>query len=217
MMKIVFATNNQHKLSEIRSILGDKIEVLSLKDIGCDVDIPETGTTLEENALQKAQYIIDNYHYDCFADDTGLEVEALNGAPGVYSARYASMASQTSSTSTASTPASHDSEANMTRLLQELGNNNNRKARFRTVIALIQHKDICPCGCTSIKQIHQFEGIVEGQIIRERRGVEGFGYDPIFQPDGYDQTFAELGMDIKNHISHRAGAVAKLAEFLNSK
>ena len=225
-MKIVFATNNQHKLSEIRSILGDSIEVLSLKDIGCDVDIPETGTTLEENAMQKAQYVYDNYHIDCFADDTGLEVDALNGAPGVYSARYASMASlpsetsqtsQTSSTSTASIPASHDSEANMARLLRELGNNNNRRARFRTVIALIQKKNVCPCGCTAIKEIHQFEGIVEGQIIQERRGGEGFGYDPIFQPDGYDQTFAELGMDIKNHISHRARATQKLAEFLKSE
>jgi len=213
-MRIVFATNNEHKLSEIRSILGESIEVLSLKDIGCEVNIPETGTTLEENAIQKAQYVYDNYHIDCFADDTGLEVDALGGAPGVYSARYASMASQTSSTST---PASHDSEANMARLLRELGNNNNRRARFRTVIALIQKKNVCPCGCTSIKEIHQFEGIVEGQIIRERRGGEGFGYDPIFQPDGYDKTFAELGMDIKNHISHRARAVQKLAEFLKNK
>ena len=187
-MKIVFATNNAHKLSEIRSILGESIEVLSLKDIGCDVDIPETGTTLEANALQKAQYIYDHYHMDCFADDTGLEVDALNGAPGVYSARYAG-------------GEGHDSEANMTKLLHELGNNNNRK-------------DVCPCGCTSIKEIHQFEGIVNGEIIRERRGGEGFGYDPIFQPEGYDKTFAELGMDIKNHISHRARAVAKLAEFL---
>ena len=212
-MKIVFATNNQHKLSEIRSILGESIEVLSLKDIGYDVDIPETGQTLEENALQKAQYVYDHYHIDCFADDTGLEVDALDGAPGVYSARYASLASQTSSAS----PASHDSEANMARLLKELGNNNNRKARFRTVIALIQQKAVCPCGCTSIKEVHRFEGIVEGEIIRERRGGEGFGYDPIFQPDGYENTFAELGMDIKNHISHRARAVAKLAEFLNSK
>ena len=212
-MKIVFATNNQHKLSEIRSILGDSIEVLSLKDIGCDVDIPETGTTLEKNALQKAQYVYDHYHIDCFADDTGLEVDALDGAPGVYSARYASMASQTSTASAAS----HDSEANMARLLKELGNNNNRKARFRTVIALIQKKDVCPCGCTSIKEVHKFEGIVEGEIIRERRGGEGFGYDPIFQPDGYDQTFAELGMEIKNRISHRARAVAKLCEFLNKK
>ena len=200
-MKIVFATNNAHKLSEIRSILGESIEVLSLKDIGCDIDIPETGTTLEANALQKAQFIYDHYHMDCFADDTGLEVDALNGAPGVYSARYAG-------------GEGHDSEANMTKLLHELGNNNNRKARFRTVIALIQKKDVCPCGCTSIKQIHQFEGIVNGEIIRERRGGEGFGYDPIFQPEGYDKTFAELGMDIKNHISHRARAVAKLAEFL---
>ena len=205
-MKIVFATNNQHKLDEIRSILGDKIEVLSLKDIGCDVDIPETGQTLEENALQKAQYIYDHYHMSVFADDTGLEVEALNGAPGIYSARYASMVDGSS--------VSHDSEANMSCLLKELGENNNRKARFRTVIALILKKDICPCGCTSVKEIHQFEGIVEGEIIRERRGGEGFGYDPIFQPDGYDKTFAELGMGIKNHISHRARAVQKLAEFL---
>ena len=211
-MKIVFATNNQHKLSEIRSILGDSIEVLSLKDIGCDVDIPETGTTLEDNALQKAQYVYDHYHIDCFADDTGLEVDALDGAPGVYSARYASMASQTKTAR-----ASHDSEANMARLLKELGNNNNRKARFRTVIALIQKKDICPCGCSSIKEIHKFEGIVEGEIIRERRGGEGFGYDPIFQPAGYDKTFAELGMDIKNRISHRARATQKLCEFLSEK
>ena len=209
-MKIVFATNNEHKLSEIRSILGDSIEVLSLKDIGCDVDIPETGKTLEENALQKAQYVYDHYHIDCFADDTGLEVDALDGAPGVYSARYASMASD-------SCQMSHDSEANMARLLKELGNNNNRKARFRTVIALIQKKDVCPCGCTSIKQIHKFEGIVEGEIIRERRGGEGFGYDPIFQPDGYDKTFAELGMEIKNRISHRARAVTKLCAFLSEK
>ena len=203
-MKIVFATNNKHKLEEIRSILGESIEVLSLKDIGCDVDIPETGTTLEENALQKAQYIYDNYHLSVFADDTGLEVDALNGAPGVYSARYAG-------------GEGHDSEANMTKLLKELGENNNRHARFRTVIALIEKKDVCPCGCTSIKEIHHFEGIVEGEIIRERRGGEGFGYDPIFQPEGYDKTFAELGMDIKNHISHRARAVAKLCEFLNNK
>jgi XTP/dITP diphosphohydrolase len=212
-MKIVFATNNQHKLSEIRSILGESVEVLSLKDIGCDVDIPETGTTLEENALQKAQYIYDHYHMDVFADDTGLEVEALNGAPGVYSARYASLPDNP----VKSDSASHDSEANMTRLIYELQGKDNRKARFRTVIALIQKKNVCPCGCTSIKEVHQFEGIVEGEIIQERRGGEGFGYDPIFQPDGYDQTFAELGMDIKNHISHRARAVAKLCEFLNAK
>lgn len=205
-MKIVFATNNEHKLSEIRSILGEGIEVLSLKDIGCNVDIPETGKTLEENALQKAQYVYDHYHIDCFADDTGLEVDALNGAPGVYSARYASMAN--------SATVSHDSEANMARLLCELGENNNRSARFRTVIALIQKKNVCPCGCTAIKEVHQFEGIVEGQIIKERRGGEGFGYDPIFQPEGYNQTFAELGMEIKNKISHRARATQKLCEYL---
>ena len=207
---IVFATNNQHKLGEIRQILGDSIKVLSLNDIDCNVDIPETGDTLEANALQKAQYVYDHYHIDVFADDTGLEVEALNGAPGVYSARYATVGC----VATSSQPKDHDSEANMTRLLHELGENNNRRARFRTVIALIQKRDVCPCGCTSIKEIHRFEGIVEGQIIRERRGGEGFGYDPIFQPDGYSETFAELGLDIKNKISHRAMATQKLAEFL---
>lgn len=196
-MRIVFATNNQHKLSEIRQILGSRVEVLSLKDIGCYADIPETGSTLEENALQKAQYVYDNYHIDCFADDTGLEVDALGGAPGVYSARYAAIGP------IGPIGPTHDSEANMARLLHELGENNNRRARFRTVIALIQQGEV-----------HEFEGIVNGQIIRERRGGEGFGYDPIFQPDGYDQTFAELGTDIKNQISHRARATAKLAEYL---
>ena len=202
-MKIVFATNNQHKLQEIRHILGDSIEVLSLRDIGCDVDIPETGITLEENARQKAEYIWRHYHCDVFADDTGLEVDALDGAPGVYSARYAG-------------GEGHDSEANMAKLLRELGNNNNRKARFRTIIALIQKKDICPCGCTSIKQEHLFEGIVEGEITRERSGVGGFGYDPIFRPDAYDKTFADLGEEIKNQISHRARATQKLCAFLQN-
>ncbi len=230
-MRIVFATNNQHKLNEIRQILGSRVEVLSLKDIGCYADIPETGSTLEENALQKAQYVYDHYHIDCFADDTGLEVDALDGAPGVYSARYAAIGSATvavapspsapsapsalspSSSSAPSAavgcaaavpqPKGHDSEANMARLLRELGENTNRHARFRTVIALIQQGEV-----------HEFEGIVNGEIIRERRGGEGFGYDPIFQPDGYDQTFAELGIEIKNQISHRARATAKLAEYL---
>ena len=192
-MKIVFATNNQHKLGEIRQILGDRVEVLSLKDINCNVDIPETGTTLEANALQKAQYIYDHYQMNVFADDTGLEVEALGGAPGVYSARYAG-------------GEGHDSEANMAKLLQELGKNNNRRARFRTVIALIIQG-----------QVHEFEGIVNGEIIRERRGGEGFGYDPIFQPEGYDKTFAELGVEVKNQISHRARATQKLAEFLQKQ
>ena len=208
-MKIVFATNNEHKLSEIRAILGPSFDVVSLADIGCHEDIPETGQTLEENALMKAEYVYNKYHLSCFADDTGLEVEALNGAPGVYSARYAAIVP-------AGEPAgpSHDSEANMARLLRELANNNNRKARFRTVIALIEKKDVCPCGCTSIKVVHKFEGIVNGEITREKSGAEGFGYDPIFRPDGYDKTFAELGLDIKNQISHRARAVAKLCEFL---
>jgi len=188
-MKLVFATNNAHKLQEIRDILGDAVEVVSLSDIGCHDDIPETSNTLEGNALQKAQYIYDRYGMDVFADDTGLEVEALDGRPGVYSARYAGEG--------------HDSEANMSKLLGELEGIDNRKARFRTVIALIQG------GKT-----HLFDGIVEGSIIRERRGGEGFGYDPIFQPDGYDKTFAELGEDIKNHISHRARATQKLAESL---
>ena len=213
-MKIVFATNNEHKLSEIRAILGPSFDVVSLADIGCHEDIPETGQTLEENALMKAEYVYNKYHLSCFADDTGLEVEALNGAPGVYSARYAAMAT----TVPAGSPAgiSHDSEANMTRLLRELANNNNRKARFRTVIALIEKKDVCPCGCTSIKVVHQFEGIVNGEITHEKSGAEGFGYDPIFRPDGYDKTFAELGLDIKNQISHRARATQKLAEYLKT-
>ena len=191
MKKIVFATNNKHKLDEIREILGERFEIVSLKDIGCDVDIPETGNTLEDNALQKAEYIKQHYGMDCFADDTGLEVEALNGAPGVHSARYAE-------------GTDHDSNANMDKLLKELGNNNNRKARFRTVIALLLNGET-----------YQFEGIVNGHIAYEKNGTEGFGYDPIFVPEGYDHSFAELGMDIKNHISHRARAVKKLADFLH--
>lgn len=199
-------------MQEIRQILGDRVEVLSLKDIGCDVDIPETGQTLEENALQKARYVYDHYHIDCFADDTGLEVEALNGAPGVYSARYAAM--EPMSPISPMRPMSHDSEANMARLLRELANQDRRTACFRTVIALIQKKDVCPCGCTSIKQEHLFEGIVKGEITKERSGVEGFGYDPIFRPDGFQQTFAEMTAEQKNGISHRGRAVAKLAEYL---
>ena len=199
-MKIVFATNNQHKLQEVRHILGQRVEVLSLNDIGCHDDIPETGATLEENARQKAEYIWQNYHCDVFADDTGLEVDALGGEPGVYSARYAGEG--------------HDSEANMAKLLQKLGDNDHRRARFRTVIALIQKKDVCPCGCTSIRQEHLFEGIVEGEITHQRSGVGGFGYDPIFRPDGYEQTFADLGEEVKNQISHRARAVKKLCDYL---
>lgn len=203
-MKIVFATNNQHKLQEIRDILGNEFEIVSLKDIGCDVDIPETGNTLEENAMQKAQYVYDHYNLSCFADDTGLEVEALNGEPGVHSARYAE-------------GTDHDSEANMAKLLRNLEGKDNRKARFRTVIALIQKQDVCPCGCTSIKKVNRFEGIVDGSIATEKHGSAGFGYDPIFVPEGYDKSFAELGESIKNGISHRARAVAKLAEYLKQK
>lgn len=191
-MKIVFATNNLHKLDEIRQILGDAFEIVSLEEIGCTVDIPETGDTLEENALIKARYVHDHYGLDCFADDTGLEVDALGGEPGVKSARYAE-------------GEGHDSEANMTKLLGKLGENNNRKARFRTVIALIHHGEV-----------YEFEGIVEGEISRQRSGCAGFGYDPIFIPDGYDKSFAELGTDIKNTISHRARAVWRLAEHLSS-
>lgn len=203
-MKIVFATNNQHKLQEIRDILGSEFEIVSLKDIGCNVDIPETGNTLEENAMQKAQYVYDHYNLSCFADDTGLEVEALNGEPGVHSARYAE-------------GTDHDSEANMAKLLRNLEGKDNRKARFRTVIALIQKQDVCPCGCTSIKKVNRFEGIVDGSIATEKHGTAGFGYDPIFVPEGYDKSFAELGESIKNGISHRARAVAKLAEYLKQK
>lgn len=203
-MKIVFATNNQHKLQEIRDILGSEFEIVSLKDIGCDVDIPETGNTLEENAMQKAQYVYDHYNLSCFADDTGLEVEALNGEPGVHSARYAE-------------GTDHDSEANMAKLLRNLEGKDNRKGRFRTVIALIQKQDVCPCGCTSIKKVNRFEGIVDGSIATEKHGSAGFGYDPIFVPEGYDKSFAELGESIKNGISHRARAVAKLAEYLKQK
>lgn len=191
-MKIVFATNNEHKLSEIRDILGDKMEVLSLNDIGCHEDIPETGQTLEENALQKAQYVYDHYGYNVFSDDTGLEVDALGGAPGVHTARYAG-------------GEGHDAEANTRKLLYELRDQDNRKARFRTAIALI-------CN----KEVNYFEGIVEGEITREKRGEKGFGYDPVFKPDGYDGTFAELGVEVKNQISHRARAVQKLVKYLSS-
>lgn len=193
-MKIVFATNNSHKLEEIRQILGKSIEVLSLADINCHEDIPETAPTIEGNAMMKARYVYDKYGTPCFADDTGLEVEALDGAPGVYSARYAG-------------GEGHDSEANMRKLLHELEGKENRRAQFRTVIALIEQKDGKPVA-------HTFEGKIEGHISDEKRGTSGFGYDPIFVPEGYDQSFAELGNEIKNKISHRARAVARLAEYL---
>lgn len=188
--KFVFATNNAHKLKEVTAILGDKIELLSMKDIHCSADIPETADTLEGNALLKARYIFENYHLDCFADDTGLEVEALNGAPGVYSARYAGDA--------------HNSEANMQKLLQDMEGMENRKARFRTVFALIVNG-----------KEHLFEGIVKGEITKHRHGTSGFGYDPVFIPEGYTQTYAEMGNELKNKISHRALATNKLCNFLS--
>ena len=193
MKKLVFATNNPHKLEEIRAILGSKLEILSLADIGCDADIPETAETLEGNALIKAHYVYDYYKLDCFADDTGLEVDALHGLPGVHTARYAY-------------PDRHNPEANMIKLLEALRENNDRNARFRTVIALIEKG-----------KEHLFEGVVEGVIAREKSGTQGFGYDPVFIPEGNSKTFAELGEDIKNTISHRARAVQKLAEYLASR
>ena len=193
MKKLVFGTNNPHKLEEIRAILGSKLEILSLADIGCDADIPETAETLEGNALIKAHYVYDNYKLDCFADYTGLEVDAMHGLPGVHTARYAY-------------PDRHDPEANMIKLLEALRENNDRNARFRTVIALIEKG-----------KEHLFEGVVEGVIAREKSGTQGFGYDPVFIPEGNSKTFAELGEDIKNTISHRARAVQKLAEYLASR
>lgn len=192
-MEIVFATNNAHKLSEVRQILGDSIKVLSLADIGCHDDIPETSPTLEGNAIQKAEWIYRKYNVDCFADDTGLEVDALGGAPGVHTARYAS-------------EQGHDAEANTRKLLSELGGTTDRRARFRTAIALLMHRNEGQVVC--------FDGIVEGEIATEKRGTDGFGYDPVFIPYPYKETFAELGVDKKNQISHRARAVAKLDEYL---
>lgn len=193
MKKLVFATNNAHKLEEIRSILGSEIEILSLADIGCHADIPETADTLEGNALIKARYVYSHFHTDCFADDTGLEVDALGGLPGVHTARYAY-------------PDRHDPEANMLKLLDALKEKNNRNARFRTVIALIENG-----------KEHLFEGTVEGSIARAKQGTEGFGYDPIFIPEGESQTFAQLGEDTKNSMSHRARAAHKLAAFLKNE
>ena len=190
MKKLIFATNNEHKVEEIRNKLSGIFEISTLKEIGCTEEIPEDSGTLEGNALQKAHYLYNNYGCNCFADDTGLEVEVLNNEPGVYSARYAGE--------------SKDSEANMDKLLYNLKDKSNRNARFRTVIALIiDGKE------------YLFEGIAKGIILTERHGSKGFGYDPIFQPDGYNQSFAELTVDEKNRISHRGKAVEKLIEFLS--
>lgn len=190
--QLVFATNNAHKLHEVRGILGDSYHILSLEDIACREDIPETAATLEGNALLKARFVNERYGYDCFADDTGLEVEALNRAPGVYSARYAGP--------------SNDPVANRQKLLRELADQPHRAARFRTVIALVRdHEE------------HLFTGAVEGEITREERGSAGFGYDSLFIPRGYTETFAELGVALKNAISHRAEAVKRFKQFLDEE
>ena len=192
MKKLVFATNNAHKLSEVRAILATQYEIISLAELNCFDDIPETADTLEGNALLKAQYIFDKFQVNCFADDTGLEVDALNGAPGVYSARYAGE--------------DNDAKKNVEKLLLNLTGESNRTANFRTVIALIENG-----------KIHYFEGKIEGKIATEPKGETGFGYDPVFIPNGYSQSFAELGTEEKNKISHRALAVQKLADYLCNK
>ena len=192
-MKLVFATNNANKLQDIRAILGSGREGLRLADINCHDDIPETAPTLEGNALIKARWVKERYGFDCFADDTGLEVAALDGAPGVHTARYAY-------------PDRHDPEANTQKLLHSLEGRDDRRAQFRTAIALILNGEE-----------HVFEGVVEGFISTEKRGTEGFGYDPVFIPENTGLTFAELGTDVKNRISHRARAVAKLVEYLKTQ
>jgi len=189
--RLVFATNNIHKLNEVKAIVPGDMDIIGLSAIHCSEDIPETADTLEGNALMKARYVKEQYGYDCFADDTGLEVEALDGAPGVYSARYAGPA--------------HDSLANIQKLLQALAGKTNRKACFRTVIALIFGDNE-----------YLFEGIINGHITESPRGTNGFGYDPVFVPDNYSETFAELGDAIKNTVSHRAKAAYKLVDFLST-
>jgi XTP/dITP diphosphohydrolase len=191
MKKLVMATANPNKIKEIQKKIGNIYQFLSLKEIGCEEDIPETSDTIEGNALQKARYVFDKYGYDCFSEDTGLEIDALGGAPGVITARYAGE--------------QKDPNANMEKVLMELEGNQNRKARFKTVIALsIDNKE------------YLFEGIVYGHINEEKKGTDGFGYDPIFRPEGYDRTYAEMSLEEKNIMSHRALAVDKLKQFLDS-
>jgi len=192
METFVFVTNNQHKLEEAKAMLKNKINIVGLSGIGCYDNIPETGKTLKENALQKAHFIYDNYHYNCFADDTGLEIDTLGGRPGVFSARYAGE--------------NKSFDDNIRKVIYEMKGKTNRRARFRTVISLIiQGKE------------YFFEGIVEGKIIENKRGNMGFGYDPIFIPNGYSRTFAQMDEAEKNHISHRGIALRKMAEFLEYK
>lgn len=190
MKTLVFATQNQHKIEEISAILNNNFRILSLNAIGCTTTLPENQSTLEGNALEKAKFVYENYNYNCFADDTGLEIEVLNNRPGVFSARYAGP--------------ENNSEANIQKVLDELKGISNRKARFRTVISMIMDE-----------QEFFFEGVVTGVIINEKRGESGFGYDPVFLPDGYSQTFAEMDMAVKNTISHRALAMKKLIDFLS--
>lgn len=190
-MELVFATNNKHKLHELQAILGNHFELKSLKEIDCFEEIPEEQTTLEGNANQKAFYVFEKYGYSCFADDTGLEIEALNGEPGVYSARYSGE--------------EKSAEANMKKVLEKMIEIKHRNARFRTVISLVING-----------KEKQFEGIVEGEIIQEKKGDSGFGYDPIFQPLGFNKTFAEMNLEDKNKISHRGRAVEKLVQYLKT-
>lgn len=190
-MKLVFATNNQHKLEELQALLGSEIRLLSLNDIGCTDEIPEEQPTLEGNASQKAFYVFNKFGYNCFADDTGLEIEALNGEPGVFSARFAGE--------------EKNPQANMNKVLRLMEKIKNRKARFRTVISLVID------GAET-----QFEGIVEGEILTAKQGDKGFGYDPLFIPAGFQKTFAEMDMSEKNGISHRGRAVEKLVQYLSS-
>jgi XTP/dITP diphosphohydrolase len=194
MKELIMATNNAHKLQEVRQILGERFLVKGLAEIGCHEDIPETASTLEGNALQKARYVHDHYGLDCFADDTGLEVEALDGAPGVFTARFGQMNGYGES---------HDAEANIHCMLDKLQHSENRHARFRTAIALVMDG-----------QEHLFEGIVEGEILRQKSGCEGFGYDPVFAPEGRGISFAEMPAHEKNAISHRGRAIEALVRFL---
>lgn len=192
MIPLVFASNNANKIKEIQQLVPPQIQILSLKDIGCDVDIPETADTIEGNAILKADYVTKHYGYACFADDSGLEIDALNGAPGVYSARYAG--------------SQRNDDDNMNKVLEKLQNETNRKANFKTVIALNMNGEQ-----------HLFTGIINGEIIHEKRGTNGFGYDPVFVADGYQKTFAELTMEEKSTISHRGKAVKQLVSFLQNK
>jgi len=195
-MEIVFATNNLHKLEEIGALLGDSFRLLGLKELNIDEDIPEDHATLEENASQKAWHIYKKTGLNCFADDTGLEVQALRGAPGVYSARYSRIGQLTF-------PEMEAAEGNIRKLLIEMEGKKNRKARFRTVIALVMEG-----------REYQFEGLVDGEITKAASGAKGFGYDPVFSPHGYELTFAEMDLSLKNQISHRARAVHELVDFL---